>query len=159
METFNEVTNIFLMYHLQCFCDFVPDAQMRSEIGKSFIAFTALNLAVHLYFLGRDFCHKMKGCCCKKCVERRRKKEQDALAKVKAETKPVAAPLEELKRDLGVISEESSGEDSSCEDSSSEDSSVDAINLAIDVIGSNAIQKLESYNVGSSRNLLSVTQI
>jgi len=60
METFNEITNIFLMYHLQCFCDFVPDAQKRSEIGKSFIVFTALNLAVHLYFLGRDFCHKMK---------------------------------------------------------------------------------------------------
>jgi len=62
-------------------------------------------------------------------VERRRKKEQDALAKVKAESKPIATPLKELKKDLGVISEEVSGEDSSYEDGNREDSSIDAIDL------------------------------
>jgi len=87
METFNEVTNVILMYHMQCFSEFVSDAQMRSNIGISFIIFMSLNLAVHLYFLGRDFCHKLKGRCCKKCVESKRKKEQDALAKVKAESR------------------------------------------------------------------------
>jgi len=75
IETFNEVTCIFLLYHLQCFSDFVPSAETCSEIGKSFIAFTLLNLAVHLYFLSRSCCSKMKTKLCKKCIERQRKKK------------------------------------------------------------------------------------
>ena len=67
METFNEVTCVILMYHLQLFSDFVPEAETRSHVGTSFIVVIALNVSVHLYFMLGDSLRsvsiKLKACC------------------------------------------------------------------------------------------------
>ena len=46
-EMFNECFVIFLMYHIVCFFDFVPDATVRYNVGTSCILFTALNITVN----------------------------------------------------------------------------------------------------------------
>ena len=53
MEVFNECTCVVLMYHLQCFSDFVPDPATRNLVGFSFIVVTMFNIGVHVYFLAR----------------------------------------------------------------------------------------------------------
>ena len=74
METFNECTCIFLMYHLMCFSDFVPSAATRSALGISFITFIFFNVSVHLYFMLKDCYYKLKKKIMQKfCLERWRK--------------------------------------------------------------------------------------
>ena len=40
MEIFGEIINLFLMYHVLLFTDFVQDIELRYSIGYSFIFFT-----------------------------------------------------------------------------------------------------------------------
>ncbi len=53
IEIFSEITNLFLMYHVLCFTDFVYDPEMRYMIGYSFILFIGMFIATHLYFMMR----------------------------------------------------------------------------------------------------------
>ena len=48
LEVFNEVTGLFLIYHLMCFSDLVPEPKDRYNIGYSFIAVAFMNVATHL---------------------------------------------------------------------------------------------------------------
>ena len=51
LEVFNEVTGLFLLYHLMCFTDMVPEPEDRYNIGYSFIAIAFINVAVHLILI------------------------------------------------------------------------------------------------------------
>ena len=70
METFNEVTAIFLMYHLMSFSDFVPSAETRNMMGFSFVAFAGFNIAIHLIRIGRENYDKLKSKFCQKYIKR-----------------------------------------------------------------------------------------
>lgn len=61
----NEVTIVFLSYGHMCFTDFVPDPEIRSEVGLYYIAVASTNLLVHIgimlfgsLFKLRSFCRK-----------------------------------------------------------------------------------------------------
>ena len=71
MEVFNECTIVCLLYHLMCFSDFVPDAEIRSKLGLSYIALALFNILVHLCLISRDTLLKLKSKICKKCIEKR----------------------------------------------------------------------------------------
>ena len=47
-EYFSEVAIIFLMYHVFCFTDFVPEVETRFLVGYSISGFVILYLAVFL---------------------------------------------------------------------------------------------------------------
>ena len=51
IEVFNECTNILLLYGLMMFTDFVPDAQMRFNLGFCYIGVTLSNILLHLTVL------------------------------------------------------------------------------------------------------------
>ena len=52
MEKMNEVTLLLLAYILFCFSDFVPDADMRANLGFWYIGTSLANIAIHLLFMG-----------------------------------------------------------------------------------------------------------
>ena len=81
MEIFNECTCIFLMYHIMCFSDFVPQASTRSAIGVSFIVFIFLNVATHLCFMVRDNFFRVKKTILRKCCYERWRKNALKLQK------------------------------------------------------------------------------
>ena len=60
IEAFNEVSTIFLMYHLLSFSDFVPSVETRNYMGYSFIFFVCINIAVHLSGIARENYSKLK---------------------------------------------------------------------------------------------------
>ena len=105
METFNEVTCVILMYHLQLFSDFVPEAETRSHVGTSFIVVIALNISVHLYFMLGDSLRrvsiKLKACC-----RRNQNNSETEQAEEKKDEPQIATNLKHIAQ-LSVIEEES----------------------------------------------------
>ena len=67
IEIMNEVTSIFLLYHMFTFTDWVPDASVRYLLGWSFIAVISANLAFHLSILTRSSIAKIFTTCKAKC--------------------------------------------------------------------------------------------
>ena len=51
METFNEVCVLCLTYIAMCFTDFVPDPEVRSDIGPYYIAANLFMIVVHIIIL------------------------------------------------------------------------------------------------------------
>ena len=84
METFNEITCIVLMYHLQLFSDFVPSAETRSKLGTSFLIVFILNVSVHLFFMLRETLGDV-GKKLKECYERKKKKDTSEVQLAKAQ--------------------------------------------------------------------------
>ena len=72
MEIFGEITNLFLMYHVLLFTDFVRDVQLRYAIGFSFIGFMAIFIVVHLFLMLKDTLQK-----CRDSARRKQKKRND----------------------------------------------------------------------------------
>mmetsp|Transcript_46376 Transcript_46376/g.61428 ORF Transcript_46376/g.61428 Transcript_46376/m.61428 type:complete len:128 (+) Transcript_46376:1572-1955(+) len=74
METFNECTNLILLYILMLFSDFVGDPETRSQIGIAYMVIIICFAAVHLFFLFADsaksLAHK-----CKECSQKRKQKK------------------------------------------------------------------------------------
>ena len=70
MEIFGEIINLFLMYHVLLFTDFVHDVELRYIIGYSFIGFTGIFITVHMYFMLGTTIKDVKH----RCMIRRRKK-------------------------------------------------------------------------------------
>ena len=54
IETFNELTVIFLTYFLFCFTDFVPEPEIRSDLGSYYNYVTFTNIAVHMFLMLRS---------------------------------------------------------------------------------------------------------
>ena len=54
LEVFNELCCFMLLYHLLCFTDFVPDAQLRYYLGYSYVFFSAGCIIVHILFIIKD---------------------------------------------------------------------------------------------------------
>ena len=88
IETFNEVTALVLTYFLFCFTDFVPEPEMRNNLGSYYNYVSFSNIGVHISFMLitsiisirvsiRARCHKRK-------LEKM-KKEKLAQAKIDAE--------------------------------------------------------------------------
>ena len=48
METFNEYTSVVIIILFLCMTDFVPDLEMKHEIGNIFIAVIVLFVLVHI---------------------------------------------------------------------------------------------------------------
>jgi len=67
IELMNEITSVFLLYHMFCFTDWVPNASDRYIMGWSFICFTSLNLICHLVILARDQIFQFKYKILKRC--------------------------------------------------------------------------------------------
>lgn len=51
MFYFNEVKLIFIMYHIVCFTDFIPDPETRFLVGYSCILFILGGLVINSYSL------------------------------------------------------------------------------------------------------------
>ena len=70
IETFNDITVLVLTYFLMCFTDFVPDAEMKSEMGLYYICIGLGNMATHLFIMfGSSFI-----ACRLSCKKKRHKK-------------------------------------------------------------------------------------
>ena len=53
-EILNEVSCFMLMYHLICFTDFVPDPDIRYNLGYSYVFFASGNILIHLLSILRS---------------------------------------------------------------------------------------------------------
>ena len=53
-QTQDECTYLLLFYVLMCFTDFVPDPELRSELGKAYISIMFTNIGLHLISLIRS---------------------------------------------------------------------------------------------------------
>ena len=51
VETFNEVTILFLNYCLFCFTDFVPEARTRNDLGFHYNNIALINVAFHFLII------------------------------------------------------------------------------------------------------------
>ena len=67
METFNEVGNLFTLYLLMSFSDFVPDAETRNKIGLFFIVYLSFFALVHICILIKNSLGNIKDWLKKKC--------------------------------------------------------------------------------------------
>ena len=92
LETFNEIANIFTLYLLLCFSDYVTSAEVRSSCGWFYIGIICLYALVHLSIIFRDSIKKVSrqvkkhlGCngCCKVYSKAKRRR----LEKVERERK------------------------------------------------------------------------
>lgn len=72
LELFNEVTFVAMTYSLACFSDLVPDAETRSYVGYSFIAFAVINVIIHLFFVLKHTLTTLKNKICRRCIRRQR---------------------------------------------------------------------------------------
>lgn len=54
IEMFDSVTVLLLSYCLFCFTDFVPDPNMRYQIGFWMILMTCQNIFINIYLMSRD---------------------------------------------------------------------------------------------------------
>ena len=54
LETINEITTLFFLYHMFTFTDWVPKAEVRYLLGWSFIAFTVTNLTLHIVLVIKE---------------------------------------------------------------------------------------------------------
>ena len=77
LEVFNELTFVAMTYNLCCFSDFIPEAETRSKVGYSFIAFAIINIMVHLFFVLQHTLITLRDKLCRKCILKRR--EQRAI--------------------------------------------------------------------------------
>lgn len=77
-ECFNEVTTVFLMYHIMCFSDFVPEAETRNLLGYSFIGVAGVNILTHASLMMRDNFTKLKRKLCQKCMAKKMQKNMEA---------------------------------------------------------------------------------
>ena len=66
MEIMNECSVILLTYGLMSFTDFVPDEEVRYEIGYVYMGVTLINIMVHLIFLLLGTAQKIKLVCKRK---------------------------------------------------------------------------------------------
>ena len=51
LETFNEACVLFLTYVAMCFTDFVPDPEVRNDLGLLYIVLNCSMIFVHLAML------------------------------------------------------------------------------------------------------------
>ena len=56
----NEVISVFIMYHIFCFTEWVPDANTKYEIGFSCLFFNGLHLLVNLLLILVDSYKKLR---------------------------------------------------------------------------------------------------
>ena len=54
IELLNEVLTMFIMYHIFCFTDYVPEEEMRYRLGYSCLAFNFVHLALNIYHIFKD---------------------------------------------------------------------------------------------------------
>ena len=80
MEIFGEIINLFLMYHVLLFTDFVLDAELRYIIGYSFIFFTGVFISVHMFLMMKTTFKALK-------YKWRMKKKKKADAQIQKEAK------------------------------------------------------------------------
>ena len=73
IETMNEVTEIFLLYNLQMYTEWIGDPEVRHQIGWCFIAVVATYMLVHLSMLIRGSIARMR-LSLKKCRHNKRLK-------------------------------------------------------------------------------------
>ena len=78
METFNEVCVLCLTYIAMCFTEFVPDPEVRSNIGPYYIAANLFMIAVHIIIL-LAFSLKALVKVCKKYYHIYAKKDKNAV--------------------------------------------------------------------------------
>lgn len=83
METFNEVITLFILYHLMCFSDFVPEPETRAEMGRVFIGIMCFYCIVHLYFMFGDVIRKLWNKIRSKYYTRKRKKHAAKMREIK----------------------------------------------------------------------------
>ena len=74
METFNELANLFSLYLLMCFTDFVGQAKTRSMCGWAFILLLCAYAFVHISSLIFDSIAKLKQKIKRKIFQYRAKK-------------------------------------------------------------------------------------
>ena len=95
IETFNEVANIFTLYLLMCFSDFVPERLTRNQVGWFFIGLLGVFASVHILIISRESLWNLFGklkkkfgfeCC--KCLMKK--------AEPVADKKPEAEEAKEL---------------------------------------------------------------
>ena len=131
LETFNEITSIFLLYHMFTFTDWLPLASTRYIMGWSFIVFTCANLLTHVLLLlietvkntrysWRKQAHKLR---VKKAMKKNRERNaENERALDMPNTNPNAIQtgnmVEETKREA-VLNEIKEEDESNYEDSSS----------------------------------------
>ena len=82
METFNEVSSLFILYLVMSFTD-VVDAEMRNMYGKCYIVAICLYIAVHLFFLLQESLYKLRLAIRRKLYERRVKKIRGPLQRIR----------------------------------------------------------------------------
>ena len=78
METFNEVSSLFILYLVMSFTD-VVDAEMRNMYGKCYIVLICLYIAVHLFFLLQESLYKLRLTIRRKLYERKVKKTRESI--------------------------------------------------------------------------------
>ena len=71
IETFNEVTIIVMTYFLFCFTDFVPEPEIRNDLGSYYNYVTFTNIAVHLFLMFRSSLSAIRLKIRKKCHARK----------------------------------------------------------------------------------------
>ena len=63
-EILNEVVTVFILYHIFCFTDWVPDANVKYELGFSCLLFNFVSLCVNIlqimYFTFRRLYRKAR---------------------------------------------------------------------------------------------------
>lgn len=59
LETFNEVIEIFLLYHMNMFTQWIADPKVRYQVGWSFIAVICGYMMLHLSMMIRTSCKNM----------------------------------------------------------------------------------------------------
>ena len=47
-ELINEVTTVLIMYHIFCFTDWIPDANVKYDLGYSCLTFNFINLSFNV---------------------------------------------------------------------------------------------------------------
>lgn len=105
LETFNEVTSVFILYTLMLFTDYINDPIMRSSIGTIYIGIIMVFALCHLtplfYDVIKQIYWRIKRFSIKRYVQKQRNKRVD---NNQASSKQVLAP----KTNLTNISEEKS---------------------------------------------------
>ena len=67
VETFNECTILVLTYFLFCFTDYVPESEMRSELGEYYNYVNFSNIGVHFFLMISSTIMQMRQACLRRC--------------------------------------------------------------------------------------------
>ena len=93
LEVMNEVTTVFLLYHMFIFTDWVPDATTRYYMGSSFIIVAAGNLSIHFGLIIMNSVNNLKLILKKKCYKRsRRARSSDESSSEEDDHEPLKLP-------------------------------------------------------------------